>query len=308
MWYGFGLVLWLQSWRFGAPDWLNAMVVQLSNMLYLEIPFAIALVLFWCVDRRLGGMAIFSLSFGFMFSLVSKDLLTLPRPWQLDAAIIPDADAVKSASGFSCPSGHVATAVSSYGLLAYLYQHKRVAVLGCVLLIVMTAFTRLYLGVHTPFDVFVGCFIGFLAVGAAVLLFRWMDQGEGRDHTIFFIGLTVVAVALIAVYLLPTGYLDGTVYTNYASNFKQVCKYGALSVGGIVGWYLERRYIGFDPTAPRKIRRFLLGAFSDVAVFAIIYLVAAVVGGTDLGFLMGGLAISLYGFAGYPWVVKRYHL
>lgn len=308
MWYGLGLVLWLQGVRLAAPDWLNAAVVQLSNLLYLEIPLGLALLLFWCVDRRLGGLAAFSFSFGIASFLGIKAVFAVPRPWVLDPAIHPDPGAVSSATGFSCPSGHVTGAATVYGLLAYLEWHRRGVALLALLLIALTAFTRLYLGVHSLVDVLAGCILGLLAAAAAVLLFRWMDGGEGRDRTALAVGLLVIVIALTACYLLPTGYRDGALYTDHAKNLKQICKYAGLAVGAPVGWYLERRLIGFDPTAPRKMRRFFLGAVSAAAVYLVFNLAGAAAGGAALGLLAGGLAFALYAFAGYPWLIKRYEI
>lgn len=101
---------------------------------------------------------------------VLKVWMSRPRP--------PAVDAATQASGFSFPSGHSATGAALYGTLALIVSGMvprglRVPVLAAGLLLsVLIAASRVYLGVHYPTDVIAGWLTGAVvsvAVGTAVL-------------------------------------------------------------------------------------------------------------------------------------------
>jgi membrane-associated phospholipid phosphatase len=100
-----------------------------------------------------------------------KVVVERPRP--------PAADALTQASGFSFPSGHAATAVAVYAVLALLLARgccgrRRIGLLlagGLVVLAVGAS--RVYLGVHYPTDVLAGWLTGAaLALGSWLLVTR----------------------------------------------------------------------------------------------------------------------------------------
>lgn len=91
----------------------------------------------------------------------------MPRPWLLDPQFTIVESARGAATGYSFPSGHTQNAVGTYGGIARTSRRRAVRV-ACVAVILLVAFSRLYLGVHTPLDVGVS-----LALGAALVLLIW---------------------------------------------------------------------------------------------------------------------------------------
>ncbi|HUQ30201.1 MAG TPA: phosphatase PAP2 family protein [Candidatus Paceibacterota bacterium] len=78
----------------------------------------------------------------------------------------------------SFPSGHVSMATALYGALALVLTHHvspkqhRFMYGGAITLILLVAWSRMYLGVHYPSDVLAGCMLGvfWIAIGKLVEL------------------------------------------------------------------------------------------------------------------------------------------
>ncbi len=65
----------------------------------------------------------------------------------------------KVGTSYGWPSGHSQIAVTLWGLLAYELKNKW-ATVGAIIIIILIAFSRMYLGVHDLGDVFAGLIIG----------------------------------------------------------------------------------------------------------------------------------------------------
>lgn len=81
----------------------------------------------------------------------------------------PDIPLLREAQGLSFPSGHALMSVTFYGLLIHIVWNsvttkwlKWLLIALLLLLIFIIGFTRIYLRVHYPSDVFAGFAIGFL--------------------------------------------------------------------------------------------------------------------------------------------------
>jgi undecaprenyl-diphosphatase len=94
----------------------------------------------------------------------AKFLFNRARPFISDTEIAP---LIKTPSSSSFPSGHSATAAAGAITLSVVYTSFAPAFLLSGFLV---ALSRIYLGVHYPFDVLAGLLIG-TAIAAAVLAF-----------------------------------------------------------------------------------------------------------------------------------------
>jgi undecaprenyl-diphosphatase len=118
--------------------------------------------------------------------LVYKHLVHHPGPGhQFDHGDGPSiTDLLGSAVGASSyPSGHMTRTVLVYGLLAFIVHRmaerrwvRLAAVPAAVLICVLMAIDRLYLGVHWESDVLGGALLGAVALAAAVI---WLDRPRG---------------------------------------------------------------------------------------------------------------------------------
>ena len=160
---------------------LDALLGALTNCGGELVFMAAAIIVFWCVSKSCGY---YMLTVGFVGTIVNQFLklvFRIPRPWVKD----PDFQIVESAraeaTGYSFPSGHTQNVFASFGCLGRWTKRTWLRAV-CALLIVVTAFSRMYLGVHTPLDVGVSFGIGLVLVFALYLIFNTLLQVLDDGH------------------------------------------------------------------------------------------------------------------------------
>lgn len=160
-----------------------------------EIAFlVVALILFWCVDKRRGY---YILAVGFMGTITSQFMkiwCRVPRPWYQDENFTILEQAREGAGGYSFPSGHTQSSIGTFGGIAVTSKRLLTRAL-CLAACVLVPFSRMYVGVHTPLDVAIG------AVISVVLLLVMYPLVLGKDgkYLPYVMGvMTVIAVAYTA--------------------------------------------------------------------------------------------------------------
>jgi undecaprenyl-diphosphatase len=96
--------------------------------------------------------------------------------------IRPEFDRVIEITGYSFPSGHAMISLAFFGMLSYLLvqnytflqSYKKILYIITGLFIFMVGFSRVYLGVHYPTDVFGGYLAGATWLLVCVLLYKWL--------------------------------------------------------------------------------------------------------------------------------------
>jgi undecaprenyl-diphosphatase len=128
-------------------------VTGYGEMAYLLPIFAL---IYWCINKRTGEFMFLSLGFARLVNGFIKITACVYRPWIRDLRVTPINNGMKTATGYSFPSGHTMNAATVFGGGVVRKDIPRAlhAVLG--LLVLLVAFSRNYLGVHTPQDVLVG--------------------------------------------------------------------------------------------------------------------------------------------------------
>ena len=164
----------LESIRNPVLDTFFSLVTHLGEELIFMI---LAVVLYWCFSKTQG---LYLLSVGCLGTTINQFLkltFRIPRPWVKDPGFTIVESARAEATGYSFPSGHTQSAVGVFGCLGRSNKKTWFQIL-CIVLIVLTAFSRMYLGVHTPMDVGVSLIIGTVLVFAMYPLKQKMAQND----------------------------------------------------------------------------------------------------------------------------------
>lgn len=102
-----------------------------------------------------------------LVSYTCKKLTSIPRPYEVDARIAQ----LSVGGGYSFPSGHTTEAFASAIALIFLFKNWKMA-LPVLTWASLVAFSRIYLGVHYPFDILGGILIGLTVSYGMQLIFK----------------------------------------------------------------------------------------------------------------------------------------
>lgn len=145
------LLHWFESIRNPVCDWIMHFFSNGSgsgaNILIL------GLVMFWCFDKTGGYFAMSNSLFSQGLDSCIRNTLCIPRPWVVDPTLDVAEESKAHAGGYSFPSGHVGITTAAAG--SWLVWRKWNIFIRIALWvgIAVAAVSRLYLGVHTIYDV-----------------------------------------------------------------------------------------------------------------------------------------------------------
>jgi hypothetical protein len=154
----------------------------------------------------------------------------------------------EAASGYSFPSGHTQTAVGCYGALAVCRKEKWVRIVGIVMCLLIP-FTRMYLGVHTPWDVGVS-----VLTALALIFILWPLFCEyGYKGKLMYPLMGVLAAMAVGFMLYVSFYpfpsdIDPA---NYGNALSSAYKFLGVTLALWLIYILDTRYIKFE-TATAK--------------------------------------------------------
>lgn len=254
------ILYFLASLRNPVTDFFFSAVTHLGGEIGIIV---LALLFFWCLDKR-EGYYLFLVGFvGTLFNQFLKLVFRVERPWVADPDFKPIESAIEDASGYSFPSGHTQSSVGIFGGIARVTRRRAVRIL-CIVLAVLVPFSRLYLGVHTPADVLCSVAIALLLV---FLLHPLVDPAKPRRMAGLLGGVTLLAAAyLLFVLFFPfPADIDAQ---NLASGVKNAYTMLGVLVGLDVVYFVDHRYLHSDTRAPLagQAVKYLLGLAVALAI------------------------------------------
>ncbi len=156
-------LLLLQELREQAPEWFNGLIQFITDTAGGILLLLVPLIIYFCLDKKKGEFIWISLAFASVLNVLIKNIFCVYRPWIRSELIKPTAEAIEGAGDYSFPSSHTQGSASAFGSIAFAYRKKKALSIICVCLILLVAFSRNYLGVHTPQDVCAGMMISVLS-------------------------------------------------------------------------------------------------------------------------------------------------
>lgn len=169
------LLYWLQLHRTPLGEHAMNAITHLGS----DTAVILALcALLWLCGRRIALRVAITFGCCALTNQLIKVLFAVPRPWLRDSRLVPVESAVADATGYSFPSGHTQTATSLYASIALTFRRHWLSAC-CAACILGVMCSRLYLGVHTPLDVVVGC---ALSLGITWALDRLLSRAEAHPQ------------------------------------------------------------------------------------------------------------------------------
>ena len=242
---------------------LNELMLAVTRLGEETAFLVIALIFFWCVDKKKGY---FIMAVGFLGTMANqflKLMCRIPRPWVLDENFTILEQAREAADGYSFPSGHTQTAVGTFGAIAY-GTEKRWLRITAIVLAVLVGFSRMYIGVHTPADVLVGAAMALLLV----FLLRPVALDEKCGGMKILLGAMIVLAVAFTLYVEMFPFPVDIDPHNMESGYKNAYTLLGCVIGVTVVYVVDNKWLRFSEKAPLlgQMLKILLGLGVVLAV------------------------------------------
>ena len=254
------ILMYLQSMRTDLLTWIFTFFTICT-----EVPVITVLtgILYWCVNKKAGQRVIFALAGSLNINAGIKNSLKIQRP--IGHKNLKSLR-VKTASGYSFPSGHTQTSTTFWTSMILEFKKVWIYTIG-ILMILGAGISRLYLAVHWPMDVVGGWFLGILLSILFVKLFDYIDNNKNY----------YILVVLMFVFGIGAYFIGG----------EDFYKLFGVYTGFVLGYMVEDTYINFgtgNETSRKnifsknnlktvgiknKIFRFLIGIISLLLVYLV---------------------------------------
>ena len=305
-------LIWLQNLREATGGIFDEFFNGLSKFAVEIMPFLPFLV-FWGLSRKWGYRFMLAHTFGEVLNGIIKLTVCAYRPWIRSDKIVPAGDSKTAATGYSFPSGHSLSAGTTYGTAAAAtWKKKRWVAVLCIILILLTGFSRNFLGVHTPQDVIVGITEAIAVIALGSLLMKWMEGNEKRADIMTAVGILFIIGALVYIKLkpYPMDYTeDGKLLVDPQSMMNDSFKACGAALGLLIGSFIERHFIRFRVPKGAKLLPLLVGIGLGILYGWKYYFAGATVIpllGKHWGNLVARFIMTFFAVVVWPLVIRRF--
>ena len=306
-------LLLLQQFRESTGELMTSFMMLITNFAMIGSA-VLCVIVFWTVDKVLGYWLISNTVSGLFINNVIKLTACVYRPWIRWPQLDPPERAIESATGYSFPSGHTQVASSFFGTCSLSMWKKNNAVSAlCAAVILLTAFSRNFLGVHTLTDVLTSILISVVLIAVSARLFEKVQKDRSLLYKLIAAGCVAAVLAIIyfTFKTYPMDYIDGDLIVDPVEMKNDGYAAAGAFLGVLAGAYIEIRYVRFttDGTLPTKILRVLCGLPFILILMLVLKKPVYSLIGTAAGHFTIYTVAALYLVAGYPAVftaVRRY--
>lgn len=248
--WGLSVIVYIQQVHNPALDYFFIGITLIGeNQFYLLVlPFIL-----WCMDFKAGVRLTILFLLSTYVNIDLKWLFRQPRPFDLDPSV-----KLFTAEGYGLPSFHAQIAIDIWPGAA-IWLRKTWSWILAVVMVLLISFSRIYLGVHFPTDVFAAWIIGLVILGIYLLTALRIEKLLAHLNMLIQI-LIALAVPLILILIQPT--LDAIAVMGTFSGFS-------------IGLVFSPSDISSNTMGTRRqlALRYLLG----ISVMLVIYLGARVI-------------------------------
>ena len=242
---------------------LNEFMLLITRLGEETAFLVVALILFWCIDKYKGY---FVLSVGFIGTVTSQFMklwFRIPRPWVMDGNFTILEQAREAASGYSFPSGHSQSAVGTFGSIAYTAKQRWLRIMA-VVIACLVPISRMYIGVHTLWDVLVGSGISVMLI---ILVHPVVFGKKGKYFPLLLGGMVLMAVGylcFVEFYPFPSN-IDSH---NLASGVKNAYTLLGALLGLVAVYIVDEKWLKFNTKAVcwAQVLKVVLGLVAVLAV------------------------------------------
>ncbi len=281
-----GIVEGLQSLQNGFLDFFFNMVSYLGEETIYMLVFA---TIYYGYSKKAGEFLAFTLFFTGVFNNTLKTIVDTPRPFQKYPDRVTNLRPSTS-TGTSFPSGHTQNFTAFWFGFAYWFKKKWLFIVAMVLSVLM-ALSRMYLGVHFLEDVLASIVLG---IGTAYVISRFFDK---TDMNKVYIVISLVFLPFLFIF-----------------QSEDLFKGYGLFVGFTAAMFIEKNYVNFslDVSIKKKAIRIIVGLVVMLVIqlgFGVVFDMIADEGTTMLMILdmfRYGL-IALVSLGLYPMLFNRFN-
>lgn len=281
-------LLFLQNLRELSGGVFDSFILHITSLGEAVITYLLLALIYWCVDKRTGQLMALNVSIACTWNQFIKRVCKIERPWVKDERIVPVQAALANAGGYSFPSGHTQRATAVWGSLGQGFMRKKEKgiALICWGIVLAVAFTRNYLGVHTPQDVIVAVVSGLIIILLLDKCITWADGGVNRDYIVAFAGCLLCFLPMLIVGCLTNA---------------------GAGMGFLIGWVIERHFVSFDTqgTFRRKCLRFACGAVIAVLLLSSVQGILTLVMASKYAGFFANFFFAVFIMAGYPFFFDK---
>ena len=239
------VLLFLQNIR---TDILNV-ILQGITMLGEEVVMVLVIaILYFCIDKKFAQKLFFITVSSAGINGIIKNLVRFPRPFATGKIICVRED---TATGYSFPSGHTQTFASMSTTIAKKLKKPLVTFLVGIL-IVLVAFSRMYLGAHYPSDVVVGAVLGVVLALIGTSLF---DKVENKK--VLYLATIILLTPFAVMFLI-----------NPDEHFEDFYKIFGMLIGFLFAVMFEEKYasLEYNISWGKKVLRVVIGIVAALLI------------------------------------------
>lgn len=253
----------LESIRNPVLDTVMSIITELGTE---AIFLGVALCLFWCVDKKSGYYLLITGFVGISLNQFLKLTFRIERPWVKDPNFTIVESAREAATGYSFPSGHTQTVTGVFGSVARVFHKNKAIIWSCITLIVLVAFSRMYLGVHTPLDVGVSLALGTFLVFVVYPIVMAAFKNEKIMYALM--GAVILIAVLFVCYTEFYNFPADIDPHNYQSGLKNAYTLLGTVLAFPIIYIVDKKYIKFETDAClwAQIVKFVVGAALALAI------------------------------------------